>query len=76
MLYKICAHNALFPRSLRIELRDNRDNIVLYRGGFGDVSKREHQGRDVAIKRLRIYDTSDLQKVIRVGRQSHSQFPA
>jgi len=68
VLYKICARNALFPRSLRIELRDNRDNIVLYRGGFGDVSKREYQGREVAVKRLRIYDTSNLQKVIRVGR--------
>jgi len=68
MLYKMCARNALFPRSLRIELRDNRDNIVRYRGGFGDVSKHEYQGREVAIKRLRIYDTSDPQKVIRVGR--------
>ena len=67
MLYKTCARNALFPRSLRIELCDNPDNTVLYRGGFGDVSKREYQGREVAVKRLRIYDTSDLQKVVRVG---------
>jgi len=68
MLYEMCARNALFPRSLRIELHDNRDNVVLYRGGFGDVSKREYQGREVAVKRLRIYDTSNPQKVVHVGR--------
>ena len=68
LLYKICARYALFPRSLRIELCDNPDSIVLYRGGFGDVSRREYQGRGVAVKKLRLYDTSDLQKIIRVGR--------
>jgi len=67
VLYRTCARNTLFPRSLMIELCDNPGNVVLYRGGFGDVSKREYQGREVAVKRLRIYDTSDLQKVIRVG---------
>ena len=66
LLYKMCARHALFPTSLRIELCDNPTNIVLFQGGFGDVSKREYQGREVAVKRLRIYDTSDLQNVIRV----------
>ena len=68
MLYRTCARHTLLPRSLRIVLCDNPDNVVLYHGGFGDVSKRKYQGREVAVKRLRIYDTSDLQKVIRVGR--------
>jgi len=68
MLYKACARHALFPTTLRIELCDNPDGVVLYRGGYGDVSKREYQGREVAVKRLRIYATSDLQKIIRVGR--------
>jgi len=67
MLYKTCARHALFPRSLKIELCDNPTNLVLYHGGFGDVSKREYQGREVAVKRLRIYDTADLQKVIRMS---------
>lgn len=67
MLYKACAHHTLFPRSLRIELCDDPDSLVLFHGGFGDVSKREYQGREVAVKKLRIYDTSDLEKVIRVG---------
>ena len=68
ILYKTCARNALFPGSLRIELCDNPDSVVLYHGGYGDVSKREYQGREVAVKRLRMGGTSDLQKVIRVGR--------
>jgi len=68
MLYKTCAHHAVFPGSLRIELCDNPDSVVLYHGGYGDVSKHEYQGRGVAVKRLRIDDTSDLQKIIRVGR--------
>ena len=68
ILYRTCARHTLLPRSLKIELCDNPDNVVLYRGGFGDISKRKYQGREVAVKRLRIYDTSDLQKVIRVGR--------
>jgi hypothetical protein len=42
-LYKMCARHALFPRSLRIELCDNPDSVVSYRGGYGDVSKREYQ---------------------------------
>ena len=67
MLYNTCARHTLFPGSLRIKLCDD-PTLVLFRGGYGDVSKREYQGREVAVKRLRIYDTSDLQKVVRVGR--------
>lgn len=69
LLYKICAHHARFPTSLRVELCDNPTEVVLYRGGFGDVSKREYHGREVAVKTLRIYTTSDLQIAIRVGHQ-------
>jgi len=75
ILYRMCARHALFPSSLRVELCDNPDNIVLYHGGFGDVSKREYQGREVAVKRLRIYATSDLKKIIRVGFKSYSSLP-
>ena len=38
------------------------------------MSKREYQGREVAVKKLRIYDTSDLQNVIRVRCQWYNQF--
>lgn len=39
----------------------------MYRGGFADVWKGEHLGRDVAVKVLRMYSNSDLQKVVGVG---------
>ena len=71
---EICARHALFPRSLRIELSDNSPGVVLYRGGFGDVSKRKYQGREVAVKTLKVYATSDLQEVARVSRYWRSLF--
>ena len=65
-LYKMCARHTLFPTSLRITLRDDPTEVVLFRGGFGDVSKRIYQGREVAVKTLRTYSNSDLQTIIRV----------
>ena len=38
-----------------------------YQGGFAEVWKTEHEGRDVAVKVLKIYVTSDLVKITRVG---------
>jgi hypothetical protein len=57
----------MFPTSLKIELHDNPTKAVLYRGGFGDVSRRHYRGREVAVKTLRICTTSDLQTIIHVG---------
>ena len=68
----MCAINALLPRSLQIELCDDPTSVVLYRGGFGDVSKRRYQGRDIAVKVLRTYANTDIQKITRV---SHSCAP-
>ena len=42
----------------------------LYHGGFAEVWKGEYQGREVAVKVLKMYKTSDLVKITRVG--SHS----
>ena len=41
----------------------------LYRGGYADVWKGEHCGRDVAVKVIRTYSNSDLQKIIGVSRE-------
>ena len=65
-LYKICARHTLFPTSLRITLCDDPTDVVLFRGGFGDVSKRIYEGREVAVKMLRAYSNRDLQTMIRV----------
>ena len=66
LLRRMCTRHALIPRSLKIELCDDAPGVLMYRGGFGDVSKREHLGRAVAVKVLRTYATSDLQETIRV----------
>ena len=76
-LYRTCAGHTLLPRSLRIELPDSPTGVPLYCGGFGDVWKREYRGQQVAVKVLRTYVNSDLQKITRVShrrcRQSQSQ---
>ena len=69
----MCAAHALLPGSLQIKLCDNPTGDPLYRGGYGDVYKREYEGHEVAVKVLRIYGTSDLRKVTRVS-HSDAQF--
>lgn len=68
-LCKICGRQALLPRSLQIPLCYNRLDNALYSGGYADVWMGEHQGRKVAVKVLRLYSTSNLGKVINVGRR-------
>ena len=68
-LCRICGREALLPRSVQIPLCYNRSDTPLYRGGYADVWKGEHQGRKVAVKVLGIYLTSDFNKITRVGGQ-------
>ena len=68
LLYRTCGHYALLPRVLKIPICYDRTGVALYRGGFADVWKGEHCGRDVAVKVIRTYSNSDLQKIIGVGR--------
>ena len=75
-LYKMCAGHTLFPSALKIELCDSPTGDPHCRGGFGDIWKREHQGQQVAVKVLRTYANSNLQKITRVSRRwcSKSRF--
>ena len=41
--------------------------VPLYRGGFADVWKGTSQGREVAVKVLRVYSMSDFGRVKRVA---------
>ena len=66
-LCKICGRQALLPRSLRVPLCYDRSDDPLYRGGYADVWKGEHRGRHVAVKVLRVYSTSDFDKITNVG---------
>ena len=72
LLYKSCGHHALLPRTLKIPVCYDRTGTALYRGGFADVWKGQHCGRDVAVKVIRTYSDDDLQRVIGVGYWSWS----
>jgi len=41
--------------------------MPLCRGGFADVWKGRHEGREVASKVLRIYLTNDFEQIKKVG---------
>ena len=69
-LRKICGRQALLPRSLQIPLCYDRSGEALCNGGTADVWMGEHQGIKVAVKVLRVFSTSDIEKIKRVG---HSQ---
>ena len=73
-LCKICGHQALLPRSVQIPLCYDRESTPLYRGGYAEVWKGEHEGREVAVKVLTVYMTSDLDKIRQVGRRRHPYF--
>jgi hypothetical protein len=44
----------------------DRTGVALYRGGFADVWKGQHHGRDVAVKVVRTYSNAALQKIFGV----------
>jgi len=53
---------------LKVPICYDRTSDALYRGGYADVWKGKCRGQDVAVKVIRTYSTSDLQKIIGVGR--------
>ena len=67
LLRKMCARHTLVTASLGVGLCGGPPGVLVYRGGFWDVSKREYQGQAVAVKVLRTYATSNLQNTIRVS---------
>ena len=66
-LRKICGDQALLPNSLQIPLCYNPSDNALYSGGYADVWKGQHQGYSVAVKVLRVYSTSNFEKIKNVG---------
>ncbi|KAF9646821.1 kinase-like protein, partial [Thelephora ganbajun] len=61
----ICGRCASLPASLQIPLCYNRSDVPRYRGGYADVWKGAYQGCLVAAKVLRVYSTSNLDKIRR-----------
>jgi serine/threonine protein kinase len=66
-LYRICSRQALLPKSLVIPLCYNPMETPLCSGGFADVWKGRHHGREVAAKVLRVCLTSDFVRIRKVG---------
>ena len=67
LLCKICGQNALLPKSLDISVSYDRTGIPPYRGSFADVWKGVSQGQEVAVKELKLYQSSDQEKIRKVS---------
>ena len=63
ILCKICGRQSLLPSSLQIPLCYDQSDTPLYHGGYADVWKGQRQGCSVAVKVLRVYSTSDFDKI-------------
>ena len=57
----------MLPRSVQIPLCYDQTGTPLYHGGFAEIWKGQYQGRDVAVKVLKVYQTSNFEKITRVG---------
>ena len=67
-LYRICGRQSLIPRTLEVEAQYDQKGYPLRNGGFADVWMGQHNGREVAVKVLRVYLTSDFEQIRKVGR--------
>ena len=61
---------------MQIELPHHIADTPHCRGGFADVLKYGDHGREVAVKVLRIYSDSDLQKIARVSQWWSGRLPS
>lgn len=66
-LYRKCGDHSTLPMAMYIPVIYDRMTAPLYRGGCGDVWKGKHCNREVAVKVLRTYSNSDLQKAMGVS---------
>jgi len=57
----------MLPQSLIIQARYDRTGNPRYSGAFADVWKGQYQGREVAVKGLRVALMDDPKKIRRVG---------
>ncbi|KAF9644752.1 kinase-like protein [Thelephora ganbajun] len=62
-LRTICGRQALLPISLQIPLCYDPMAIPECSGGFADVWKGRHDGREVAAKALRVHSTNNLDQI-------------
>ena len=67
VLCRICGREALLPKSLSIPLCYDPMEIPQFSAAFADTWKGEHRGKRVAATVLKIYLTSDFEKIRKVG---------
>ena len=60
----------MIPKSMHIP-DCSEGSVEVERGGFADVSQSTYQGRQVAIKVVRVYITSDLDVILSVSLLFH-----
>ena len=73
-LCKTCSRNRVIPTSMHIP--DCSENSVeAESGGFADVSRATYNGRQVAIKVVRAYDSENLDEVRSVSGLPPSLYP-
>ena len=72
-VHRICGRQALLPRSMVVPLCYNPMEDPLHHGGFADVWRGQHQGRDVAARVLRVYLNDGFRKIRRVGGRRYPQ---
>jgi hypothetical protein len=70
----LCSREALVPESLVLPLCCNLEDRPLYHGEFEDVWKGFLDGKEVAVKILRVGLSDDLSKVKRVSVFWYSRF--
>ena len=66
-LYRTCGFHRLLPKNLKVSVGYDHTVYPLFRGGYADVWKGEHHGQDVAVKVIRTYSRSNLQKITGVS---------
>ena len=66
ILCKVCDRQRVIPRSMHMVNCLDGELIEEYDGGQANVFRGKHKGRPVAIKIMRLYLTSDLDKCLSV----------
>ena len=67
ILCKMCSRQQMMPKSMHMVNCLEGELIEEYDGGYAKVFRGRHKGRAVAVKILRLYLTSDLDKCFKVS---------
>ena len=66
-LYRTCGYYGFLPNALKVPVVYNHGEYALYRGGYADVWKGSCSGREVAVKVIRAYSSSESSKITSVS---------